>query len=101
MDDDAPVDLVHPSRIVRGDDDEPLLHPFSAAAGNGTEEEQGEQGEREEREEQEEREERDEEQREEHQEIPWCSVLPDSRHQLLEAIQSKGRSLHTSRKNTA
>ncbi len=91
MEDDAPVNLVHPSRMVR-DDDEPLFHPSSAAAGNDTEKEQ---------EEQEKQEKQDEEQREVHQEIPWFSVLPDSSHQLLEAIQSKGRSLHTSRKNTA
>ena len=36
MDDDAPVNLVHPSCIVRDDDVEPLLHPSSAAAGNDT-----------------------------------------------------------------
>ena len=41
MDDDARVNLVHPSRIVL-DDVEPLLHPSSAAAGNDTEEEQEE-----------------------------------------------------------
>ena len=48
------VNLVHPSRIVRGDDDVPLLHPASAAACNDTEEEREEQ--QEEREEREERE---------------------------------------------
>ena len=33
MDDDAPVNLVHPSRIVRDDDDDvPLPHPATMTA---------------------------------------------------------------------
>ena len=149
MDDDAPVNLVHPSRIVRDGDDEPLLHPPSAAAGNDTEEEQEVQKEQEEQEDPRHRmvitklliPRRKQFPRKEnlvtllcpkspgrtmHQMVlmhlilkilpkthwvplvdsvrsvfSWCSVLPDLRHQLLEVFQSKGRSLHASRKHTA